>query len=77
MNVCRRTAKGTHVLATVLDKVVQDITGEEGTGVWSNIEAIRLHEAAPTLSTAHAFLWASAFLELENSQQSGRRRLSS
>ena len=54
-------SSGAFVLDTVLDKVVQDITGEEGTGVWSNMEAIRLHIPAPTLNVAHAFRLASAY----------------
>lgn len=37
------------------------MTGEEGTGVWSNIEAIDLHVPAFTLSVSHAFRLASAF----------------
>jgi 6-phosphogluconate dehydrogenase len=41
--------------------VVQDVTGEEGTGVWSNTEAIELHVPAFTLNIAHAFRLASAF----------------
>lgn len=45
----------------MLDKVVQDLTGEEGTGVWSNIEAVRLHIVAPTLTTAHYFRLGSAY----------------
>jgi len=49
------------VISEVLDKVVQDITGEEGTGIWSNTEAIELHVPAFTLNTAHAFRLASAF----------------
>jgi 6-phosphogluconate dehydrogenase len=40
---------------------VQDITGEEGTGVWSNIEAIDLHIPAFTLNISHAFRLASAY----------------
>lgn len=44
-----------------MDKVVQDLTGEEGTGVWSNEEAVRLHIVAPTLTTAHYFRLASAY----------------
>jgi 6-phosphogluconate dehydrogenase len=44
-----------------LDKVVQDITGEEGTGIWSNTEAIELHIPAFTLNIAHAFRLASAY----------------
>ncbi|OAL04598.1 6-phosphogluconate dehydrogenase C-terminal domain-like protein [Phaeosphaeriaceae sp. SRC1lsM3a] len=49
------------VISEVLDKVVQDVTGEEGTGVWSNTEAIELHVPAFTLNIAHAFRLASAF----------------
>ncbi|KAF2124591.1 6-phosphogluconate dehydrogenase C-terminal domain-like protein [Dothidotthia symphoricarpi CBS 119687] len=49
------------VVSEVLDKVVQDVTGEEGTGIWSNTEAIELHVPAFTLNTAHAFRLASAF----------------
>ncbi|KAH7121093.1 6-phosphogluconate dehydrogenase [Dendryphion nanum] len=49
------------VISEVLDKVVQDITGEEGTGIWSNQEAIELHVPAFTLNTAHALRLASAY----------------
>ncbi|KAF2678915.1 6-phosphogluconate dehydrogenase-like protein [Lentithecium fluviatile CBS 122367] len=49
------------VISEVLDKVVQDITGEEGTGIWSNTEAINLHAPAFTLNVAHAFRLASAY----------------
>jgi 6-phosphogluconate dehydrogenase len=49
------------VISEVLDKVVQDITGEEGTGIWSNTEAIDLHIPAFTLNIAHAFRLASAY----------------
>lgn len=61
--ICRTIDPKTHkhVLDSVLDKVVQDLTGEEGTGVWSNIEAVRLHIAAPTLTTAHYFRLGSAY----------------
>ena len=40
---------------------MQDLTGEEGTGTWSNEEAVRLHVVAPTLTTAHYFRLASAY----------------
>lgn len=70
-NICHTTlpssdgdkegTKHDHVLATVLDKVVQDLTGEEGTGIWSNMEAVRLHIAAPTMTTAHYLRLASAY----------------
>lgn len=49
------------VISEVLDKVVQDITGEEGTGIWSNQEAIELHVPAFTLNAAHALRLASAY----------------
>ncbi|SLM35280.1 6-phosphogluconate dehydrogenase [Lasallia pustulata] len=49
-----------HVLAGIKDKVVQDIDGSEGTGIWTNEEAIRLHIPAPTLTTAHFIRIASA-----------------
>ncbi|KAI4646722.1 hypothetical protein J4E93_004945 [Alternaria ventricosa] len=49
------------VISEVLDKVVQDVTGEEGTGVWSNTEAIERHVPAFTLNISHAFRLASAF----------------
>ena len=61
-DICRtRSSDDSPVLSTLLDKVVQDVTGEEGTGVWSNVEAIDLHVAAPTLHAAHAFRVASAY----------------
>jgi 6-phosphogluconate dehydrogenase len=49
------------VITEVLDKVVQDITGEEGTGIWSNIESLTLHVPAFTLNISHAFRLASAY----------------
>lgn len=52
---------GDLVISQVLDKVVQDVTGEEGTGVWSNTEAIDMHVPAFTLNVSHAFRLASAF----------------
>lgn len=54
--------KGQRVLDTVEDKVVQDWTGEEGTGIWSNLEAVEQHVPAPTLSTAHFLRIASGDL---------------
>lgn len=60
--ICKaRDPSGQEVLSTVEDKVVQDLTGEEGTGVWSNEEAIRQHVSAPTLNVAHDLRLASAF----------------
>ncbi|KAF1979000.1 6-phosphogluconate dehydrogenase-like protein [Bimuria novae-zelandiae CBS 107.79] len=49
------------VISEVLDKVVQDITGEEGTGIWSNTETIEQHIPAFTLNVAHGFRLASAY----------------
>jgi len=43
--------------------VVQDYTGEEGTGVWSNDEAVDQHVPAPTLTSAHFLRIASGDLE--------------
>ncbi|CAK4031268.1 6-phosphogluconate dehydrogenase (decarboxylating) like [Lecanosticta acicola] len=57
-----RDDKGERVLDTVGDKVVQDWTGEEGTGIWSNVEAIEQHVPSPTLSTAHFLRIASGDL---------------
>ena len=48
------------MLGSVQDKVVQDVDGSEGTGVWSNMEAVRLHIPAPTLAAAHFIRLASA-----------------
>lgn len=42
------------------DKVVQDVDDSEGTGVWSNMESVRLHIPAPTLAAAHSIRVASA-----------------
>lgn len=61
-DICKAKDKdGNKVLGKVEDKVVQDITGEEGTGVWSNEEAIREHIPAPTLNIAHDLRLASAY----------------
>ncbi|PSK60555.1 hypothetical protein B9Z65_705 [Elsinoe australis] len=59
---------GERVLRTVEDKVVQDVTGEEGTGIWSNTESVEEHIPAPTLSTAH-------FLRLASSNRAERRKI--
>ncbi|KAH9838914.1 hypothetical protein Tdes44962_MAKER01765 [Teratosphaeria destructans] len=59
-DICRTKDKsGQYVLDTVEDKVVQDYTGEEGTGIWSNIEAVDKHVPAPTLTVAHYLRIAS------------------
>lgn len=54
--------KGERVLDSVGDKVVQDFTGEEGTGIWSNTEAVMQHVPAPTLAAAHFLRLASGNL---------------
>ncbi|KAL8693107.1 MAG: hypothetical protein Q9218_001993 [Villophora microphyllina] len=60
--ICRqKNDRGKHVLSIVQDKVVQDVDGTEGTGIWSQTEAVRLHVPAPTLTTAHFIRLASAF----------------
>lgn len=60
--ICEAKDKfGHHVLSDVQDKVVQDIDGSEGTGIWSNTQATSLHVPAPTLSTAHYLRIASAY----------------
>ena len=64
VDICRTVDKNTNqrVLDTVEDKVVQDFTGEEGTGIWSNTESVEEHVPAPTLSTAHYLRIASGDL---------------
>lgn len=60
-NICRtKNDKGQKVLGEVQDKVVQDVSGEEGTGIWSNVEAVQHHVPAPTMTTAHFLRLASA-----------------
>ncbi|KAF2720868.1 6-phosphogluconate dehydrogenase C-terminal domain-like protein [Polychaeton citri CBS 116435] len=59
-DICRiKDESGSYVIDQVEDKVVQDFTGEEGTGIWSNLEAVAQHVPAPTLETAHALRLAS------------------
>ncbi|KAK4554144.1 hypothetical protein LTR86_008671 [Recurvomyces mirabilis] len=59
-DICRtKSMEGKRVLDEVEDKVVQDYTGEEGTGVWSNLEAVERHVPAPTLTVAHYLRIAS------------------
>ncbi|KZF24472.1 6-phosphogluconate dehydrogenase C-terminal domain-like protein [Xylona heveae TC161] len=60
-DICRtKDEKGDKVLDYVQDKVVQDTDETEGTGIWSNEEAVRLHVPSPSLTTAHYFRLASA-----------------
>ncbi|KAI9712988.1 MAG: hypothetical protein M1812_006736 [Candelaria pacifica] len=59
--ICQTIDKeGRHVIDYVQDKVVQDVDGSEGTGIWSNQEAIRLHIPAPSLTSAHYIRLVSA-----------------
>ena len=55
------------MLSEVKDKVVQDVDGTEGTGVWTMEEGARLHASTPTLTAAHLFRLTSA-----DSAQRGR-----
>jgi 6-phosphogluconate dehydrogenase len=60
--ICETKDKhGRHILADVQDKVVQDIDGSEGTGIWSNTQAVDLHVPSPTLTAAHYLRIASAY----------------
>jgi len=63
-DICETKDKGHHVLSDIKDKVVQDIDGSEGTGIWSNTQAVDLHNPAPTLTAAHYLRIASAFLDI-------------
>ena len=65
VDICRTIDKRSNerVLDTVAVKVVQDFTGEEGTGIWSNTEAVEEHVPAPTLSAAHYLRIASGDLD--------------
>jgi 6-phosphogluconate dehydrogenase len=67
--ICEQKDKaGFHVLAEDQDKVVQDVTGEEGTGVWSNEESVNKHIPAPALSAAH-------FLRIVSANRSQRQHV--
>ncbi|KAI2780240.1 6-phosphogluconate dehydrogenase, decarboxylating [Daldinia loculata] len=48
-----------YVLDDVLDKVVQDDDGSEGTLFWTVMDAASRHVAAPTIATGHFFRVAS------------------
>ncbi|KAL1744363.1 6-phosphogluconate dehydrogenase [Schizophyllum fasciatum] len=48
-----------YVLDDVLDKVVQDDDGTEGTGYWTVAESALRHVAAPTIAAGHALRIAS------------------
>lgn len=49
-----------YVLASVRDKVVQDVNEEEGTGTWTCEQSVNLHVPAATIVSAHMFRLASA-----------------
>ncbi|KAI1338964.1 6-phosphogluconate dehydrogenase [Xylariaceae sp. FL0016] len=57
-----RHPDGTHVVAQVRDKVVQDVDEEEGTGTWTCQEAVARHVPAASILSAHLFRCASADL---------------
>ncbi|KAI9740495.1 MAG: hypothetical protein M1834_005075 [Cirrosporium novae-zelandiae] len=48
-----------YVLDDILDKVVQDDNGSEGTLYWTVMEAARRHVSAPTIATGHFLRVAS------------------
>jgi 6-phosphogluconate dehydrogenase len=58
----KKDDKGRHVVATVRDKVVQDVEESEGTGVWTSEEAVALHIPAASIVAGHLFRCASADL---------------
>ncbi|KFH41363.1 6-phosphogluconate dehydrogenase-like protein [Hapsidospora chrysogenum ATCC 11550] len=60
--VCRAKdpRDGSHILANVRDKVVQDVDNSEGTGTWTLEEATRLHVPAPVIAAAHMLRITSA-----------------
>ncbi|ETN45813.1 6-phosphogluconate dehydrogenase (decarboxylating) [Cyphellophora europaea CBS 101466] len=59
-DICKtRDESGKLVLPAIQDKVVQDTDDTEGTGIWTNIEAIRLHIPVPSIATAHFLRLAS------------------
>lgn len=60
--ICFTEDKEGRVMKRVGDKVVQDWTGEEGTGIWSNLEGVEQHVPSPTLSAAHFLRIASGDL---------------
>ncbi|KAI1771713.1 6-phosphogluconate dehydrogenase, decarboxylating [Hypoxylon cercidicola] len=51
--------EGGYVLDDVLDKVVQDDDGSEGTLFWTVMDAARRHVSAPTIAAGHFFRVAS------------------
>jgi 6-phosphogluconate dehydrogenase len=61
-DICRTKDPKTSdfVLASVRDKVVQDVDGTKGTGVWTCEEGMRKHIPIPTIAAAHLFRFASA-----------------
>ncbi|KAI0160689.1 6-phosphogluconate dehydrogenase [Xylariaceae sp. FL1272] len=60
-DICRtKDDTGEFVIDTVMDKVVQDVDEEEGTGVWTVEEAARLHIPIPTIANAHMLRLGSA-----------------
>jgi 6-phosphogluconate dehydrogenase len=69
-DICKkRDDNGKLVLPHVQDKVVQDTDDTEGTGIWTNIEAIRLHIPIPSIAASH-------FLRLASGDRAQRIRAS-
>ena len=61
-DICRTKdpKTGGYVLATIRDKVVQDVDETEGTGTWTCEEGVHKHVPIPTIAAAHLFRLASA-----------------
>jgi 6-phosphogluconate dehydrogenase len=59
--ICQQRGRDeNHVLAKIKDKVVQDADESEGTGIWTQDEAVNNHIPTPTMTMAHFFRLASA-----------------
>ncbi|RYP08021.1 hypothetical protein DL764_002167 [Monosporascus ibericus] len=52
--------RGEREVEDVRDKVTQDVTEEEGTGIWTCEQAVMLHVPASSLLSAHLFRCASS-----------------
>ncbi|RYO94419.1 hypothetical protein DL766_002767 [Monosporascus sp. MC13-8B] len=55
-----RGGRGEREVEDVRDKVTQDVTEEEGTGIWTCEQAVMLHVPASSLLSAHLFRCASS-----------------
>ena len=65
----KKDENGKLLLSHVQDKVVKDTDDTEGTGIWTNIEAIRLHIPVPSIAASH-------FLRLASGDRAQRIRAS-